>query len=246
MKKAGTTQPKVGGAKVHCPKHHPHHHHGEAGNSKNKKHALDIDHLKLPRGRRGSGADSVRHLGRLSDNEDETQPETDFEKAERLALNNHFKKQVKKSFLFEVTRTPCEYHFELFMFLMPDWRGATAKVDAAKDQITFYENKRLIANFHQWFFAAARIFVLLIDLVYFLVALFTKKEKDPRPHFQLSHLNLLLTLATLLMPALLNAAEAWANAIFDTLFEYLLLQDYNRNFDSFFATSQSNIGVQKE
>ena len=73
--------------------------------------------------------------------------------------------------------------------------------------------------------------MLLIDLVYFLVAFFLSDEK---PNFRMSDLNLFLTIGYYMLPMFFIVAEAWSNAIFETLFEHLLAEDYNKHLNSFF------------
>jgi hypothetical protein len=80
----------------------------------------------------------------------------------------------------------------------------------------------------------ARITVLLTDLAYFFFAFFVR---DERPKFRMGHLNLFLTLGYYMLPLTFTVAEAWSNAIFETLFEHLLAEDYNKNLDSFFQSS---------
>ena len=84
-------------------------------------------------------------------------------------------------------------------------------------------------------FLWSRIATLLADLIYFLVAYFLKNGEV---RFELSQLNLILTLASLFLPFILNASESWANAIFDTLFDHLMLEDFNKNLESLFAPTQ--------
>lgn len=53
----------------------------------------------------------------------------------------------------------------------------------------------------------------------------------------MGNLNMFLTLGFYMLPMFFMIAEAWSNAIFETLFEHLLAEDYNKHLNSFFDTS---------
>ena len=65
---------------------------------------------------------------------------------EREEANRHFKKKKQQYYLFEVTKTPAEYHIEQFRFHSRDLQGAnTSMADERKDQIAYYHNKKLVS-----------------------------------------------------------------------------------------------------
>ena len=99
---------------------------------------------------------------------------------ESQELNREFKRKLRKQYLFVVTRTPCIYHIENFMFFARDLQGDNlAKALKDDKQISYYHNKLIVMNFGSQMLLYCRMLTLVSDLIYFLVAYFKAEGDKP-------------------------------------------------------------------